>query len=120
MKGKRLILALLLLCLAAGLIAPAAFAAEGETPSVVVSGTWGEGITFELTSDGVFTVSGSGELRHDQMRVTYPSENASIPPFETLVVSEGITRIGASTLIFRIRRLRIAVAASAIACTLIA
>ena len=96
MKGKRLILALLLLCLAAGLIAPAAFAEEGESPSVVVSGTWGEGITFELTSDGVFTVSGSGELRHDQMRVTYPSENAAIPPFETLVVSEGITRIGAS------------------------
>ena len=97
MKGKRLILALLLLCLAAGLIAPAAFAAEGENPSVVVSGTWGDGITFALTSDGVFTVSGSGELRYDQLRVTYPSENAAIPPFETLVVSEGITRIGASS-----------------------
>ena len=97
MNGKRLVLTLLLLCLAAGLIAPAAFAAEGESPSVIVSGTWGEGITFALTDDGVFTVSGSGELRYDQMRVTYPSENAAIPPFETLVVSEGITRIGASS-----------------------
>ena len=36
MNGKRLVLTLLLLCLAAGLIAPAAFAAEGESLGITL------------------------------------------------------------------------------------
>ena len=93
---KRILPALLLLCMAAALLSPAAFAAQGENPAVVAAGTWGEGLTFALTADGVFTVTGEGVLRHDQMHVTYPSENADLPPIDTLVVSEGVTRIDAN------------------------
>ncbi len=87
-------LILLVLCVAVSLLTPGAAAAEPEAPAVILSGTWGDHASFELTEDGVFTITGTGELRADQMRITYPSPDTNLPAFDTLVVSEGITRIG--------------------------
>lgn len=93
---KQGITILLLLALLSAFLIPGAFAAEGEGAPVVFSGVWGESAAFALTEDGVLTVTGSGELREGEMHVTFPSADADLPAFDTLVVSEGVTRIGAN------------------------
>ena len=59
MKTLKTTLALFLsLLLAFGAAAPALAAGDG----IVLSGTAGDGVTWQLTDDGVLTVSGSGPI----------------------------------------------------------
>ena len=102
MKKRVLSIALALLMVLA-LLPFGALAAEGETPTeesssepvVVYSGTCGETATFEITSDGVMTVTGTGIVK--EKKITYRNPDESVKANVTkLVISDGVTEIGPS------------------------
>ena len=68
---------------------PMAFA----TDAPVANGTAGEGVTWELTDDGVLTISGTGAMNTDWYSPPWKEYNESITE---VVVEEGITKISDS------------------------
>ena len=68
---------------------PMAFATD--TP--VANGTAGEGVTWELTDDGVLTISGTGAMNTDWYSPPWKDYNEAIT---AVVVEEGITKISDS------------------------
>ena len=81
MKTLKTTLALFLsLLLAFGAAAPAIAAGDG----IVLSGTAGDGVTWQLTDDGVLTVSGSGPIV-DKKEVEYDDDGSySVTDFESI------------------------------------
>lgn len=94
--GKRVLALLLVMCLVVGTMSLNVNAA-----SVEASGTCGDNLTWELTSDGTLTISGTGEMTDykaygdytDHIRPDVPWA-ASRNSVNTLIVEEGVTSIG--------------------------
>ncbi|MCD8192361.1 MAG: leucine-rich repeat protein [Oscillospiraceae bacterium] len=83
-KFKKITVALMCLCLAVSLV-PMALADNAET-----SGTCGDNLTWTL-SDGVLTISGTGEMEDYSFNPPWESESGSIT---TVVIENGVTSIG--------------------------
>ena len=107
LKTVTLLLALVFCCCL--LPAPAAKAA-GSEPAVLGSGKCGDNVTWKLTDDGVFTVSGTGEMydydspytdsAHEVIHGYSPwhsfyDENDRCTIVNTVIVEDGVTKIGA-------------------------
>ena len=91
---KKWICALLALCMAFSLLPFGALAAEDDgEPVVVFAGTCGKTCTFEVTSDGVMTVRGTGKVGKRKTTYTNKAYTQRVID-EKLVISEGITEIG--------------------------
>lgn len=86
-KFKMILFAVCLLCL---LSCSSALAAT----DVIASGDCGangDNVTWELTADGVLTINGSGEMK-DYNTNTAPWSNQSV---QQIIITEGVTHIGA-------------------------
>lgn len=89
MKIKKLVCAILMCCMVAGLLSLSAYAADEAA-----SGTCGNNLTWVLDSDGVLTISGEGEM-------TSYSSASSVPWYSyasditAVSLSDGLTSIGA-------------------------
>jgi hypothetical protein len=71
---------------------PARASAAAET---VASGTCGEGVVWTLDSDGVLTVSGTGDMADYDRANNLPWWN-NLGSIRSLVIEEGVTGIGSS------------------------
>lgn len=83
---KRIIIVFLVcICMVVGMLSGTAFAAK-----VVDSGECGDDLTWELTGDGVLTISGEGDMYdyYDQ------SQTWNELPVTAVVIEEGVTSIG--------------------------
>ncbi len=97
MRMKKIFSAVLALSVICGGIAP--FAAElpeytlaANAVDVVDSGKCGDNLIWEIDSEGILTISGTGDMYNY-------GETGNLPPFESkriqsIVISEGITSIG--------------------------
>ena len=93
---KKLLGVLLAITMVFALLPTFAFAADGEEPVVVRSGTCGENAVYTVTSDRVMTISGTGTIAK-QWKQTYTNPDDSLSGgFDTVVISEGITAVGDS------------------------
>ena len=59
---KKTLSILLAFCMVFALLPPFALAADGEEPVVVRSGTCGDNAAYAVTSDGVMTITGTGNI----------------------------------------------------------
>ena len=96
MKTKKN-LAVLLAAVFVLLSSAVSFASEG----IVASGGCGENVSFELTSDGVLTISGPGTMKDltaddvlSDANPLYSIENESGTLVRSIVINEGVTHIG--------------------------
>ena len=85
---KRLVSALLCLCILLTLLPVSAMAAE-----TVSSGSCGDNLTWELDSDGTLTISGTGEMKdcYHGDEAPWMTERTKI---KRVVIKSGITSIG--------------------------
>ena len=91
---KKTLSILLAFCMVFALLPTFAFAADGEEPVVVRSGTCGYNATYAVTADGVMTISGTGVVAKNWI-TTYTNPDESLSgSFDTVVISEGITAVG--------------------------
>lgn len=84
MKKKIMILLTVLALLL--VMIPTAFAAE-----VVDSGTCGENVIWELTDDGLLTISGTGNMDNEYFTNPWYSLSQSV---KTVIIKKGITHVG--------------------------
>jgi len=63
--------------------------------NIVDSGTCGDSLTWVLTSDGVLTISGSGEM----VDGNYGSWNSYLTQIKTVIIGDSVTTIGENTFI---------------------
>ena len=92
MMKKRIMSIALALLMVLALLPFGALAAEGENVEVLASGSCGDSATYTITSDGVLTISGSGEVKSTKGVTRSPfGEN---PTYQKVVIEEGITAIG--------------------------
>lgn len=97
MNCKRIIAALLCAVMPFGTVilpsqVPISISAEAAT--VVDSGTCGKNVTWQLDSDGVFTVSGTGDmydLRDNTFPIPWKEEKDLI---KKIIIGDGVTRVG--------------------------
>lgn len=91
-KSKsRILCPIALLVLVAGIVL--CFATSASAAEVTASGTCGDALTWELTDDGVLTISGTGAMT-DYSSSTSPWYNYRTS-ITSVVISDGVTSIGA-------------------------
>ena len=92
-KLKKIIPLILALSLLLGMM-PAAALADDST-EVTASGTCGDNLTWELTSDGTLTISGTGEME-DYTSGRAPWHEDYADEINFVVINSGVTSIGSS------------------------
>ena len=94
MKFNRIFAALLALLLCLGCLP---LQARAET---IASGTCGESVIWELSDQGVLTISGSGDM-YDYSTMDNPAPwMGNRDAIKTVVVESGVTSIGANALYY--------------------
>ena len=89
---KRIWSVIIILCMVLIQLPERVFAADEESV-VVYSGICGGNADFEVTSDGVMTITGTGKVEEPVM--TWSNPDAQLDsPYRKLVITEGITEIG--------------------------
>ena len=83
----------LALLLAVLVLAPGAALAGGADESGPFSGTCGDALSWTLTEDGLLTISGTGEIWDYYLFAPWSRWGVPIP-VRTVVIGEGVTRIG--------------------------
>lgn len=69
-----------------------ALAAESEDVEVVASGSCGDSANYVITSDGVMTISGTGEAK--SVKGVTNRYTRDTPYYDKVVIEEGITKLG--------------------------
>ena len=90
--NKRIWSTFLLFCMILALL-PVGVFADNEEPVVVYSGICGGDADFEVTSDGIMTITGTGKVEEPIIIWSNPDFQLD-SPYRKLVISEGITEIG--------------------------
>ena len=89
------------LILFALLLSATVFLGKGnvKAATIIDSGSCGENATYTLDSDGVLTISGSGEISDSAFAAAYYNASKAyenVEKIETVIIGDGITRIGDS------------------------
>ena len=93
---KRLISAIVSLCMLLTMVPTVAFAADNESVTPVMSGTCGENVTWNFNADsGTLTISGEGAMEDfSKQPVPWASQSDNI---KHVVIKSGVTTIGSNS-----------------------